>query len=109
MLFKLPCNDVRALAVAATIFLELPLAEPAPAFAAVPPPPYFSVLEDSNGIFDPPFTTLSRPEKLRRQLLLSVSMPCRWRVVRIKCTVLVCQQVLTLPCKHYQKQSLNYA
>ena len=43
----------RALAVAATVFPELPLAELAPAPDSLPPPPYFPPFQDPNGIFGP--------------------------------------------------------
>ena len=43
----------RALAVAATVFPELPLAELAPALDSLPPPPYFPLFQDPNGVFGP--------------------------------------------------------
>ena len=58
---------------------------------------------------DPPLAPLGRPTKLRRQLLLSAPMPCRWQVVRNKCTVSVSRQVLTTPYKHTKKQCVHCA
>ncbi len=43
----------RALAVATTVFSELPLAELAPTPDSLPPPPYFPLFQDPNGVFGP--------------------------------------------------------
>ncbi len=43
----------RALAVAATVFPELPLVALAPAPNSLPPPPYFPLFQDPNGVFGP--------------------------------------------------------